>query len=93
MKLTQNKIFKDSQIQTFIDQNDYSSAADYLFNSQLNEWELMKKNYEALKNIQTKSFWYDGFKINIQFNPERIKSTSAAVDENSITNRSCFLCD
>lgn len=86
------KILNASAVDLFIEQNNYAQAADYLFNSQLNSWEFMRRNYEALKNVQTKSFWFDGFKINVQFNPERIKSTSAKVDEESVANRKCFLC-
>lgn len=92
MKLSIEKIFSDSHLQDLISQNDYSSSADYLFNSQLNSWELMKRNYDALKIVETKSFWYNGFKLKVQFNPERIKSTSADVDESSIAKRPCFLC-
>lgn len=92
MKLPEQIVLKDFQIESLISNNGYADAADYLFNSQLNSWELMKKNYNALKNIQTKSFWFDGFKLKVQFNPERIKSTSAEVDENSVKNRECFLC-
>lgn len=92
MKLPENKTLNDPEVGSLISNNDYASAADYLFNSQLNSWELMKKNYEALKNVQTKSFWFDGFKLKVQFNPERMKSTSADVDEKSVKNRECFLC-
>jgi len=92
VKFPEEKILSDSQIIDFNNQNDFASAADYLFNSQLKNWRLMKDNYDALKNIQTKAFWFEGFKFNLQYNPERIKSTSALVDEKSITKRSCFLC-
>lgn len=92
MKASGQKIFIDSHIQSLISQNEYALAADYLFNSQLKNWELMSKNYQALKKIQTKSFWFDGFKMTVQFNPERIKSTSAVVDNDSISKRDCFLC-
>jgi ATP adenylyltransferase/5',5'''-P-1,P-4-tetraphosphate phosphorylase II len=92
MKPIENKLLIDAEIDIYISSNDYSSAANYLFESQLNNWELMKKNYDALNSVQTKSFWFDGFKLKIQFNPGRIKSTSAAVDESSIKNRKCFLC-
>jgi len=92
VKLSEEKIFVDPELQILIDQNDYSSAADHLFESQLNRWPLMKTNYYALKNVQTKSFWFDGFKLNIQYNPGRIISTSAIVDEATIANRPCFLC-
>lgn len=92
MKLPEQIILKDVQIESLLSDNNYAAAADYLFSSQLNNWELLKKNYNTLKNVQTKSFWFDGFKLKVQFNPERIKSTSAAVDENSVKNRNCFLC-
>jgi hypothetical protein len=92
VKLSEEKIFIDPVIQNLIDQNDYASAADHLFESQLKSWPLMETNYDALKNVRTKSFWFDDFKLKIQFNPGRIISTSAIVDENTITNRSCFLC-
>ena len=92
MKFPEEKILSDLQIIEFINQSDFSSAADWLFRSQLKNWQLMKANYVALKNIKTKSYWFDGFKFNLQYNPERIKSTSALVDKKSISNRPCFLC-
>lgn len=92
MKSIEQKLLMDSEIEFCIGDADYISAAGYLFNSQVKSWEMMKKNYDALKNIQIKSFWFDGFKLKVQFNPERIKSTTAVVDENSIKNRKCFLC-
>lgn len=92
MKLPEKIVLKDFQIENLISNKSYADAADYLFNSQVNSWEFMKKNYDALKNIQTKSFWFDGFKLKVQFNPERMGSTSAMVDESSIQKRKCFLC-
>ena len=92
MKLPKQKILKDVQIESLIKNSSYVSAADYLFTSQLNSWGLLRKNYDALKHVQTKSFWFDGFKLKVQFNPDRIKSTSAVVDGKSIANRKCFLC-
>jgi len=92
MNLSQEKLLSDLQIQNLINQKDYVAAADYLFSSQLISWSLLKQNYDALINVQTKSFWFDGFKLKVQFNLERIKSTSANVEESSIANRNCFLC-
>lgn len=92
MNFLKTKIFSDSAVESYIRQNNYAAAAEHLFNTQLNSWELLRKNYDALKYVQKKSFWFDGFKINIQFNTERIKSTTAEVDEKSIANRKCFLC-
>ena len=92
MNLAGQIILSDSKIENLISQNNYAAAADHLFSSQQSSWELLKKNYDALKDVQIKSFWFDGFKINVQFNPERMKSTAAKVDEKSISNRKCFLC-
>ena len=92
MSIFQKKISDDTEIQNLISQNNFAMAADHLFRLQLKNWQLMKSNYDALKNVQVKSFWYDGFKLNIQLNPHRIVSTSAEIDENSIANRPCFLC-
>jgi len=92
MKISREKILNDSIIQNLIGQNNYAAAAEQLFEFQIKNWQLMKYNYDAVKDVQIKSFWYDGFKLNIQFNPHRIKSTSAEVDEISIANRPCFLC-
>jgi len=85
-------VLEDFQIESLLNNNNYAAAADYLFNSQMKSWELLKKNYDALRNVQTESFWFNGVKLKVQFNPERFKSTSAEVDEDSVKNRECFLC-
>lgn len=92
MKLKEQLLLKDFEIGNLIGKNSYDEAAEYLFNSQLNNWLLLKNNYEAVRNILTKSFWFEGFKIKVQLNPQRIKSTSAEVDEVSVLTRRCFLC-
>lgn len=92
MKIPIEKRVNDPLILSLIEQNEYAAAAAHLFELQIKNWSLMKTNYDAMKDVKTKSFWYDGFKLNVQFNPGRIKSTSAFVDENSIANRPCFLC-
>lgn len=92
MRLIEKKILEDPQIKFLIDKHDYSSAAEYLFKSQLSNWLLMKNNYEMRDKVKTKSFWFDSFKMIVQFNSERIKSTSAKVDDTTIKRRKCFLC-
>jgi hypothetical protein len=92
LNLPKQIVLSDSEVENFINQNDFGKVAEYLFHSQLNSWKLLRENYNALKNIRTKSFWFDGFKIKVQFNPERIKSTTAKVDAESVADRICFLC-
>jgi len=65
---------------------------NHLFEEQLSEWELAKKNYNALEQIKTKTLVADGREYRIQFNPARIASSAAKVDAQSLRERKCFLC-
>jgi SpoIID/LytB domain protein len=64
-----------------------------LWEKQLIEWPLAGKNYKELGEIQTKSLELDGISFRVQFNPNRIQSTTANVSQAVITERPCFLCD
>lgn len=64
-----------------------------LFASQLADWELAGKNFEALQYVDFKQVkMADGEELILQFNPARIVSSSAKVDKKSLANRACFLC-
>jgi len=69
-----------------------NSQIKSLFHEQVSNWELACVNYAGLKTIQTKSFNFGDFDVKVQFNPARIVSTGAKVDEKSIVERKCFLC-
>jgi ATP adenylyltransferase/5',5'''-P-1,P-4-tetraphosphate phosphorylase II len=56
-------------------------------------WPLAAANYAGLASVEEKQFDFDGFVIKVQFNPERIRSSAAKVDKQSIAERKCFLCD
>lgn len=56
-------------------------------------WALSAANYRGLDHVEEKEFLFDGFRIKVQFNPERIRSSSAKVDQQSIAARKCFLCN
>ncbi len=71
---------------------DYSEKINDLFLHQLEHWELAKINYELLGKVMTMYFPFGTYEILVQFNPERIRSTSASVDKKSIDDRPCFLC-
>ena len=63
-----------------------------LFHEQVSNWELARANYEGLKTVKTKTFSFQNFKVNVQFNPARIASSGAKVDAKTIAERKCFLC-
>ena len=55
-------------------------------------WKLSAGNYRGLDRVEEKEFMISGFKIKVQFNPERMRSSAAKVDQHSIAARKCFLC-
>jgi len=69
-----------------------NNQANALVKQQQNTWELTRKNYRALAGVQTKKFDFGHFKIVVQHNPERIRSSAAKTDAKSIAERPCFLC-
>jgi ATP adenylyltransferase/5',5'''-P-1,P-4-tetraphosphate phosphorylase II len=56
-------------------------------------WKLSADNYRGLHHVEEKTFLFDGFRIKVQFNPERMRSSAAKVDKQSIEARKCFLCE
>jgi ATP adenylyltransferase/5',5'''-P-1,P-4-tetraphosphate phosphorylase II len=71
---------------------DLSLLIPRLFENQLQNWKLASDGYRSLEFVRKKSFEFDGYSIEAQYNSGRIISSSAKVDENSIKQRPCFLC-
>ncbi len=69
-----------------------SAMVDDFFKKQIATWPLACENYKMLKKVENKTMYIDRFSIKIQHNPARIKSSGAKLDESSIKNRKCFLC-
>lgn len=70
----------------------YVKESMQLLTEQKNEWEALRKGYESLSFIRTKTIEFENYSFTIQFNPQRITSTAALTDSNSIKERKCFLC-
>ncbi|HSV77339.1 MAG TPA: DUF4922 domain-containing protein [Bacteroidales bacterium] len=69
------------------------ARVEALFDDQLKNWDLARENYRGLQKVVTKSLSFTAqLQLRVQFNPERIYSTSAKVDSASISARPCFLC-
>lgn len=71
----------------------YSEKIDALFTEQLQEWELARTNYRLLENVRTRKIDFGSFGVLVQYNPERMRSSAAKVDDRSIGERPCFLCE
>ncbi len=87
-----NILFEHPDLDKLISVKDYSGAVKLLLEEQKKSWAALAKNYDLLDSAKVKSFQFPGFVIKAQNNPGRIKSTSAEVDEKSISERECFLC-
>ena len=86
------RLIEDEIISESIKINNYANAAERLLKLQLQKWDQLAAGYKSLSSVKTKTFWFDGIKILLQFNPGRIKSTSAKTDDDSVSKRKCFLC-
>jgi hypothetical protein len=69
-----------------------ATAAHALLAQQKRTWPTLQTGYASLSSIQTHGFEFDGSTIRIQFNPGRMTSSAAKVDDKSIRERKCFLC-
>lgn len=65
--------------------------SDFLL-AQNQSWQLSADNYRGLAKVGEREFLIDGYQIKVQFNPERMRSSNATVDQNTIAARKCFLC-
>ena len=70
----------------------YQERADALFEDQKSSWPQLGTNWEQLEAARVRKFDFDGFTIQVQYNPKRIVSSAAKVDKLYIENRKCFLC-
>jgi hypothetical protein len=87
-----NILFEHPALGKLISVRGYSGAASLLLEEQKKSWATLSKNYDSFSSAKVKSFQFPGFVIKAQHNPGRIKSTSAQVDDKSISERRCFLC-
>jgi hypothetical protein len=85
-------LIRNEEVERLVNNDDYSSAAKVFLSSQKTDWAKLADGYKSLESIKVKRFEFDGFTIKVQFNPGRIVSSSARVDQKSIKERKCFLC-
>lgn len=64
----------------------------HLLKEQKKSWPALEQAYQALSEVRTRSISCGNYEVGLQFNPARAVSSGAAVDEESIRNRPCFLC-
>jgi hypothetical protein len=65
---------------------------DEMFREQSKTWRLLAKGLDGLTHAQARLLHVDWFDVHLRHIPHRVKSTTAAVDRESIMKRPCFLC-
>jgi len=71
---------------------DLASRARALLEQQKETWPAFRQAYAALDQVKTRAVDMGGFTVRVQWNPARMTSSSAKVDDASIRARKCFLC-
>lgn len=59
---------------------------------QLSRWPLACDNFRALKNVRVREVEVGGLTVKLQFNPARMISSAAKLNDEDIAKRRCFLC-
>ncbi len=90
--MLKSKIISLKELLKFGSVETLNKQANSLVEQQQTTWKIAAKNFDALNRIQTQDFDFEHFKITVQFNPERIRSSAAKTDAKSIAARPCFLC-
>lgn len=67
-----------------------NSSISRFFNRQLEVWTDARHRFRDLKHVETRQF---SDQLKLQWNPARIVSTGAKIDEKTLGERPCFLCD
>jgi hypothetical protein len=91
--LKNSKLLFSDDVTRLIKNEDYSNALNLLFDSQIKNWQQLSNAYSSLAEVKVKSFRINNYKLKIQFNPNRLVSTSAKTDSDSVKSRNCFLCN
>ena len=63
-----------------------------LLSEQKKAWLDLRKGYGSLKDIRERDVPCKRFSVRLQYNPGRIKSSTAEVSREKINERQCFLC-
>ena len=68
------------------------SSLQRFFERQLTTWDDARQRYQQLNSVQTRELSTGTSTVMLQWNPARIVSTAAKIDQQSIGERPCFLC-
>ena len=88
----EHPLLSDIELEKYCHASSFSDKAKILLAQQKLEWKMLADNYNSLIDKQQRVLEFDGFQIQLQFNPKRIISSAAKIDAKSLSKRCCFLC-
>jgi hypothetical protein len=86
------RLIAESELKKYGKTYNVSRQAIALVNQQKAIWPLATTNYKALKTVRESIYNMGYFTLKVQYNPERIRSSSANTNQEAILSRPCFLC-
>ena len=91
-KLGKNTFLNQKTYASFDGGQNLSELCLELLSEQKNSWPDLREGYELLKNVRERDLSFMGFSVRLQYNPGRIKSSTADMTEKNVKERRCFLC-
>jgi len=85
-------ILKQKTYATFDGRKSLPGLCLELLSEQKKTWLNLQEGYESLKDIRERDLLCNGFSVRLQYNPGRIKSSTASVGKRNAEDRGCFLC-
>ena len=73
--------------------SNYIEEIAKLWQRQLRDWDTVINNYGKISNVATRTIKLGDSSIVLQYNPDRLTSSAASIDDASLKARPCFLCD
>jgi ATP adenylyltransferase/5',5'''-P-1,P-4-tetraphosphate phosphorylase II len=70
----------------------WDEKIEVLFQQQMQTWPLAYDHYQQFKQVKKRSLNFEDFRLDIQYNPARERSTCADLHPITIEKRPCFLC-
>jgi hypothetical protein len=77
---------------TFHEGENLSRLCLKLLSEQKETWQNLQEGYELLKEVRERELSCGKFNVHLQYNPGRMKSSTAIVGKKNQKERSCFLC-
>lgn len=102
-QVSRNNVYKDSlrtmeivercNINKYWQHNVTDDDVNQFFDRQMQLWPEPRERFRKLADVSVRDIEENGCRLMVQYNPDRVVSTGAKMDVESIRKRPCFLCE